>query len=152
MVWTRWQIVDLQPIHFHIRRRPESGLMVTEFMCSKIGIGSLELRSVNPAINTSSKAGFSCVAATTTAQPAHVSTVSVPTCRVSPPDERGDGRGGRVHLLPGHLWPGEQRLRQLLHQTGALRSRCWGQGWTNSFRDPLGWGKSTARIRVESQN
>lgn len=44
-----------------------------------------------------------------------------PSCRVSPANEGGVGRGGRVHLLPGSLGPGEQRLRQLLHQTGALR-------------------------------
>lgn len=44
-------------------------------------------------------------------------------CRVPPAHERGDGRGGRVHLLARHLRPGEQRLRQLLHQTGALKCR-----------------------------
>lgn len=49
--------------------------------------------------------------------------VSVPVYRVSPANERGDGRGGRVYLLTGHVRPGEQRLRQLLHQTGALKSR-----------------------------
>lgn len=36
--------------------------------------------------------------------------------------ERRDSWDGRVHLLAGHLRPGEQRLRQLLHQTGALSS------------------------------
>lgn len=42
--------------------------------------------------------------------------------RVSPPHERGAGRSGRVYLLTGHLWPGEQWLGQLLYQTGALRT------------------------------
>lgn len=36
--------------------------------------------------------------------------------------KRRDSRDRRVHLLAGHLRPGEQRLRQLLHQTGALSS------------------------------
>lgn len=67
--------------------------------------------------------GSSCVTESARTQLAHVLSVSVPMCRVSPANERGDGRGGRVYLLTGHLRPGEQRLRQLLHQTGALRSR-----------------------------
>lgn len=85
---------------------------------------------VNFSINTSSKGGR------LRTQPAHVSPFSVPTCRVSPTDERGDGRGGRVHLLTGHLRPGEQWLRQLLHQTGALRSRHQdraGRNWFGTF-------------------
>lgn len=49
--------------------------------------------------------------------------VFVPVCRVSPANEGGDGGGGRVYLLAGNLRPGKQRLRQLLHQTGALRSQ-----------------------------
>lgn len=49
--------------------------------------------------------------------------VSVPVCRVSPANEGGYSRGGRVYLLTGHLWPGKQWLGQLLHQTGALRSQ-----------------------------
>lgn len=57
--------------------------------------------------------------------------VSVPVCRL-PPANEGDGRGGWVYLLTGHLRPGEQRLGQLLHQTGALRS----QGQTE--QDALG--------------
>lgn len=57
----------------------------------------------------------------------------VPVCRVSPANERGDGRGGWVYLLTGHLRPGEQRLGQLLHQTGALRSQSQDRaGWTGS--------------------
>lgn len=36
--------------------------------------------------------------------------------------KRRGSRDRRVHLLTGHLRPGEQRLRQLLHQTGALSS------------------------------
>lgn len=36
--------------------------------------------------------------------------------------ERRDSWDGRVHLLAGNFRPGEQRLRQLLHQTGALSS------------------------------
>lgn len=67
--------------------------------------------------------GSSCVTEIAQTQLAHVLSVSVPMCRVSPTNERGDGRGGRVYLLTGHIRPGEQRLRQLLHQTGALRSR-----------------------------
>lgn len=34
--------------------------------------------------------------------------------------KRGDSRDRWVHLLTGHLRPGKQRLRQLLHPTGAL--------------------------------
>lgn len=37
--------------------------------------------------------------------------------------ERRDSWDRRVHLLSRHLRPGEQRLWQLLHQTGAV-SRC----------------------------
>lgn len=32
-----------------------------------------------------------------------LSSVSAPVCRVSPANEGGDGRGGRVYLLTGHL-------------------------------------------------
>lgn len=54
--------------------------------------------------------------------------VPVPACRVSPTNEGGDGGGGRVYLLTGHLGPGKQRLGQLLHQTGALILQD-GAGW-----------------------
>lgn len=59
-------------------------------------------------------------------QPAHLAavlSVSVPVCRISPATEGGHCRGGWVYLLTGHLWPGEQRLGQLLHQTGTLRDQ-----------------------------
>lgn len=45
--------------------------------------------------------------------------VFVPICRVCTAHEGG---GGRLYLLTDHLRPGEQWLRQLLHQTGALRA------------------------------
>lgn len=74
-----------------------------------------------------------------------------PVCRVSPANEGRDGGGGRVYLLTGHLRPGEQRLGQLLHQTGALRSRGRGKSRTKSGTGHTS-GKPHPRVRnVEGQ-
>ncbi len=73
--------------------------------------------------------------------------------------ERRDSWDRRVHLLAGHLRPGEQRLRQLLHQTGALSSishhraspHCQ-QHWKNPTRSDAheAWKKTVTSSHTRS--
>lgn len=81
-----------------------------------------------------------------------VSSLSCLFCRVSTENEGGRSRGGRVHFLTGNLRPGEQRLRQLLHQTGALKAPWVATQAGHTPRHSSGPGIKTNHKKPQTSN